>query len=322
LIKKKILKEKYINHKIEIKWNLNDQSFEVECNEIYINNKLFGYYFHLLKLIERKEKRMTIKMSNNFSTKLLPKIKKNSFLKTKTVQKQSSIVSTYKNNFKLSGKFNIDENYIPDSEKKIFFFPESRNFIFLDEEKNSIMKNPIETYVKKNVLKTVYSRTSTKYTIKKMKKVNFSDESNQSSISSNSSNSDIIEEEENSSISNFAISFNDIYESKQNEIYDNLDEDYDDYYKINYNKVFLFLYDFENNAPVEIKNFDMKSQIEIVLDEEKNRNVKKILSNKQRRKSKLKNIGNKVIEQSPKNLFVIKTQQNKEKKKKEEKLKK
>ena len=325
MIKRKILKEKYINHKIDIKWNLNNRSFEVECIEIYINKKLFGYYFHLLKILERHEKRMTmVRISDNFSSKLLPRIKKEFYLKTKTVQKQSSeIISLNDKNFKTPEKINVDDNYIPDAEKKIFFFPETRNFIFLDEEKNSIVKNPIENYVKKNILKSVFSRKSTKFTIKRTKKVNFSSDSSSESNSSSNSNFTEEEEEENSPSSGLDVSINDIYVNKQNEIYENLDENYDDYYKINFNKVLLYVYDFEKNCPVEIHNYENKSQVEITINEERNININKILSNKHMRKTKLKNshigVGNNtIIEDSPKILFMVKTQGNEEKEKKNE----
>ena len=69
-------------------------------------------------------------------------------------------------------------------------------------------------YVRRNVLKSVFSRRSTKYMIKRTKKVNFSSDSSSESNSSSNSNFTEEEEEEKSSSSGLDVSINDIYVNK------------------------------------------------------------------------------------------------------------
>ena len=41
-------------------------------------------------------------------------------------------------------------------------------------------------------------------------------------------------------------------------------------YFINFEKFFFYIYDFEKNIPVEVKGYEKKSQIDLVINEENN----------------------------------------------------
>ncbi len=241
-LKRNILKGKYINKENEIKWTLNNHNFQMECNEIIINGKLIGYHFHLFKIIERTEKRMTmIKHSFNFSSNLLPNVKKNSFLKHQTVNKESA------ENFHVSNTLEhfLEDNYIPPSDKEINFFPETKNYLFMNKEESK-KQNSIQTFFKKNILKKVFTRRSTKFAFKKkFKKVTFSDESSNLFESSNFNLSEDDEEEKEESSSSDYESDNECFIDEQDIDLDNNNakkEEELQYYKVNLKNIFLFIY--------------------------------------------------------------------------------
>ena len=286
---RKLLKEKYINKENEIKWSTNDIFFILKCSEIIINGKLMGYYFNLIKIPERTEKRMTIvKIHNNLSEHILPNVKIP--LKTKSVKKNSKSLESYE-------RFIVDDSFIPKSDNEITFFPESKKYFFIGKDQSNNQNN-IDNYVKKNILNKVITKKSTKYTFKKkFKKVTFSDdESSNSSISSSDLNDD--DESENSdSESDVEISIEDY--TKDEDINNsspdlksksNIDFEEEKYYNVNLTNVLFFLYNFQKNSVIEIKNYEKISQIDIILDYE--RNIKIIKSNKFLNKSKGKNNNN------------------------------
>ena len=128
----------------------------------------------------------------------------------------------------------------------------------------------IQNFFKRNILKQVFTRNSTKFTPKKkFKKVTFSDES---SISSDSSNVNLSDEDyEESSSSDYESDVENFIDEKSIDLYNNNSKKEEElyYYKVNFKNIFLFIYNFEKHNSIEIKNFQNKSQVEIIIEEEK-----------------------------------------------------
>ena len=268
-IKIKILREKYLNHEKEINWNLNDKYFKIKCKEIFINGKLQGYYFYMSKININKKELSIIKNNNDITLDLLPN-KKKDFQRAKTVRKISKDIVKESLIYE---KIFIDDEFIPGLEKEVSFFPESKEYLFINKE-NKKSQDSIIDYINKNEInKKKRKKSNNSKKISQMK--TFSE--NTSKDSSNLSSSDLSDdddddEDKNISENNVETFDNFDNEEEQNELdfFKTSPVHLDKCYFINFENISFYIYDYEKHLPVEVKDYDKKSQIELIINDESN----------------------------------------------------
>ena len=262
-LKRGILKKKFLKKENEILWNINNKKFKIETNEIYINNKLLGYYFHLSHIIEKDDKGMTIIQNynnNNLGLNLLPKLHNVSFSRAKTTRKISKDI--IKESLIIE-KFFIEDDFIPELEKGIIF--DSKKKIYLFENKDKINNNNnCASY--RNSIHSIKRRKI--IFLKKQRKITFSNFSPDDSSSSNNSSS-----EDSENLTSSIVSLSNIISSEdENDIFKTITIKFDTIYFVNLKNIYLYIYDFNKKIPVEVKNNFNKSQIDIIIEKENNIN--------------------------------------------------
>ena len=267
--KTKILKERYLYHENEINWNLNDKYFKLKCKEIIINGKLQGYYFHMNKINIKLKEESIIQNYKDVSSQLLPN-KNKDFKRAKTVRKISKDV--VKESL-LYEKIFIDDEFIPTLEKEISFFPKSKEYLFIDKE-NRTSQDSIKDYLKIDEIKNIRKKSNLSKRTLHSNKITFSDSFSKDSSNKSSSNFSDDDDEEND-ISKILIetseSFNEEEEEeKEDDLFKTSAIHLEKCYFINFEKIFFYIYDFEKNTPVEVKGYEKKSQIDLVINEENN----------------------------------------------------
>ena len=266
-IKYSILKNKFINKEIKINWSLNNHLFKMITEEIKFNNKLIGFFFHFISLYKNKKKKNTNLLQDISLLRkelFINSEKKYPLLRAKTRKKQTNEI--IKNSLIIE-KINIDDNFIPDNEKEINYFPKAKNYFF-NSNYNDTIKNYFESY-KKNIFKEDINKTE--------------DKSHSFSSSSIITKSEDSKEDEFEYSSYIDSEFKNIEETKINVYKDNFkkklslieNNEEDNYYKINFKHIHFYIYNFQKNIFDEIQNFELKTKLEKLILEEKNKTISK-----------------------------------------------
>ena len=305
-IKNAIMKHKFINQEKEITWSLNEKGFKMKVEEIKMNGKLIGYYFHFNYIDEKVEREYTIfHPSNTISKELFNNLTvKKPLIRGKTLKKETNDI--LKDSF-FAEKIYIEGDFIPELEKEINYFPSKKNYYFNTtyNDKN----DNIRTFFQKLYLDPRYRKNRTKsykdtITIYSENIDSSSSESN--SLSNNNSSyldssevdsgfSDIqeikevknenkeeikkveINEENNNINKDDGKSFKSFSPSKEgkkskssSKIINLIEIQDDNIYKIHYQNIYYFVYDFTKHSCEEVKLYQNKSKVEEILYDEKN----------------------------------------------------
>ena len=154
-LKNAIMKHKFLHIENEIKWVLNGKNFKMKVEEILMDKKLIGYYFHLNYIPEKNLGKTTIPNSVSITKEMFSNIQKR-ILRGKTEKKESKEI--------LNGcsfiaeRIEINGEFIPELEKEINYYPNEKLYNFNGNNKNDNIKN----YFQKFILNPKYRRDKTK----------------------------------------------------------------------------------------------------------------------------------------------------------------
>ena len=290
-IKYTILKNKFINKESKINWSLNNNLFKMNTEEIKFNNKLIGFYFHFISIPKDNKKKNTnlMKDISLLRRELFNNVERNhSLIRAKTRKKETNEIIKQS---LIIEKFNIDDNFIPDNEKEINYFPKAKNYFF-NPNYNDTIKNYFENYTK-NIFKEEINQPKDKSnsflsSSSSLTKSEYSEEDDEFEYSSNIDESEFVNIEE-TKIDDDIKNNNSIKLLPLNE-----NNEEDNYYTINFKNINIhfFIYNFQKNIFDEIKNFELKTKIEQLIFEEKSKTNETI--NTKRRLSKINIYQNKI----------------------------
>ena len=320
LIKQAIMKYKFINKENIISWTLTNNLFKLLCDQIVLNERLIGYYFHFVYIPKKSDKGKTIiQNSYSFKNKLRnPKSKRTSILGNNSIQRKSLNFSASPT---INDYFNISDNFIPEVEKKINYFPIKENYYFSQNTSEDNIINFFQNY-KKNKIEQLekleeeedseeesFYSNSEQSINQKNKDSNYIDSSDYLSDSDDfrSEEIEIIDKESESEIEKKKKIERKKTEKKDGKksnksstkkVLVNVNKEDENYYKINFNHMHFLIYDFSKNVCEEIKNFEFRSKVEqIILDEKVNILSIKSINKKRRRISLTANLENKKKEE-------------------------
>ena len=276
-----------ISHDNEDKTNNNniyEQKFLMMVREIYISDKIVGYYFYFkkIKCIKEFNKIKTINDKTKINNSL---IKYNDYLED--INKENEREKINKNNKTTISHKNIifnkerksifeDENinkYIPETDFNFILDLSTMSFIPSNKIKSSLKLNEnlkneaiskINSYQEEIVQKKKESNNSKTKISSDNEEDNYSEEYN-----SNNSSSSYISQSESETIN----SKNDKNE-KDIKIINNIgtkntsykNNSYEEYYKVNIKNIKYVIYDYNKEVLIEGKKDDKKSQVEYIID--------------------------------------------------------
>ena len=185
-IKNAIMKHKFLHIENEIKWVLNEKNFKMKAEEILMNKKLIGYYFHLNYIPEKRIGKTVIQNYGSITKEMFNNIQKK-ITKVKTEKKESKEIINGCSF--ISERIDIDGDFIPELEKEVNFYPYERKYYFNGNNRYDTIKKYFQNFI----LNPKYRRDRTK-SIKKSEIKIFSD-NEESSYNNSISNSDSYDEE-------------------------------------------------------------------------------------------------------------------------------
>ena len=254
-----------------------EQKFLMMVREIYISDKIVGYYFYFrkIKYIKEFNKIKTI----NDKTKINNSLIKYSDLeenKKENERKKINITTISHKNI----IFNKERKNIFEDEKINKYIPESDfNFILDLSTMSFIPSNNIKSSLKlnENLKKEAIAKINSyqEEIVQKKKELK-----NSKTIISSDNQEEIYSEEYNSSSSYISQSesetFNNknVYNEKDIKIINNIgtkninykNNSYEEYYKVNMKNIKYVIYDFSKEVLIEGKKDDKKSQVDYIID--------------------------------------------------------
>ena len=254
VIKDLLLRKKYFlqndNNNLSnnvITWKRNKKSFNLVCEEIRMNKKLLGYYFHFEYYHPSNNNNSSL--CENFELHLSEK----QFIKnvTQKIDSSISISNSFGTEFQ-NGEFKINSNIIPVNEQILNFDIEKYSYVFKDKKfyeynnENNLLS--IQNYVKR----FLYEKYN-EYNGSMIRSKDISEENNSSNISNSSD-----------SYSSKSESSSEVKKKSVNSSSYNLN----DYYKVNLDKITLFYFDFSKNYIQEIKDYPKKDRMDYLMKEE------------------------------------------------------